>query len=143
MVQTKEEKSLAAKRARLKKFYRITPEEQAVVENLQRDDPTLTVLLQRGDGSSDALLFTDHRHHDGLIRGRLSYLINKALGVLEGSYKDRTPVVLRALARYLDNPPFSRVFGPRYGLIGRAKNKKKMVYGSPDGPIKPSKKGKP
>ena len=141
MAQTKEERSLAAKRHRLDVLYRITPEEEWEVENYQLNDPTLQLLLQRGNGEFDALRFTDHRHSDGLIRGRLAYLINKALGTIEVSYKERTPATLRALADYLEHPPFERMWGPRYGMIGRAKmNKKKKVYGSASGPIQPPKK---
>lgn len=142
MPKTAEEKSAAAKKARLWKFYRITPEQQAAVEYFQRNDPTLNKLLERGnlDDKTPALLFMDHNHDTGLFRGRLAYLINKALGTLENSYKDRTPAILRALAEYLDYPPAVRVLGPQYGLIGRAKQKKSMIYGSVDGPIKPPKK---
>ena len=141
MAKTAEQRRDTAKRSRLMQLYRITPEEQDRVEEFQRNTED-SVLLERGDGSKDAQLFTDHRHSDGLIRGRLAYLINKALGTIENSYKERTPLILRALADYLETPPFTVVFGPRYGLIGRAKRKKKMVYGSINGPIKAPRKGK-
>ena len=52
-------------------------------------------------------IFTDHRHSDGLIRGRLAYLINKGLGTIENTYKERTPHILRMLANYLEHPPFT------------------------------------
>lgn len=140
MAQTPEQRRAVAKRHRLDVLYRITPEEQDRVDYYQRNSD-FSVLLERGDGSTDAQLFTDHRHSDGLIRGRLAYLINKALGTFENSYKERTPLILRTLADYLENPPFTTVFGPRYGMIGRAKlNKKVKIYGSPNGPIKPTKK---
>jgi hypothetical protein len=127
-----EEKSADAKRQRLWKFYRITPEEQAAVELFQKNNPTYGVLLQKGDPTEPALLFTDHEHSTGLIRGRLAYLINKALGIFESSYKERTPTILRALADYLERPPATQVLGEaRYGIIGRAKQKKKMIYGPP------------
>jgi hypothetical protein len=139
------EKADAAKRQRLWKFYRVTPEEQAAVEAFQKKDKDLSVLLERGNtnDTSPALLFTDHNHSTGLIRGRLAYLINKALGVFESSYKERTSIILRALADYLDNPPMTQVLGvARYGIIGRAKQKKEMIYGSADGPITAPKKPK-
>jgi hypothetical protein len=130
MAQTKEEKSLVAKRARAWKLYRITLEEQNTVEDYQRHDPDFAVLLTKGDPKEKALLFNDHSHATGVYRGRLAYLINKALGVLEGAYKKRTSTILRALAEYLDSPPAVEVIGPRYGMLGRAKlNKKKIVYG--------------
>jgi hypothetical protein len=142
MKQTPEERAAKAKAQRLWKFYRVTQEEQATVEQYQRSSKYLSVLLERGnpDDKTPALLFTDHDHDTGLFRGRLAYLINKALGTFESSYKARTPIVLRALADYLENPPAVSAIGPRYGLIGRAKQKKHMVYGSANGPILPPKK---
>lgn len=136
------EKSADAKRLRLYKFYRITPEEQTAIEEMQKGHPTLSKLLEKGNPDEPAMLFTDHCHTNGLIRGRLAYLINKALGVFECSYKERTPEILRALAYYLENPPAVSVLGPRFGLIGRAKQKKVMIYGSPNGPLPPEKKVK-
>ena len=131
MPQSKAERALAAKRARLMLLYRITPEEQDKTEAFQRNDPTLSVLLTKGDPKEEANLYTDHNHVTGQFRGRLAYLINKALGTMEGTYKERTPQILRALAEYLDYPPSERVGIVRWGLIGRAKSKKKMVYGPP------------
>jgi hypothetical protein len=117
-------------------LYRITPEEEQCVEQYQRAVEPYSLLLQRGDGSNDALTFVDHRHSDGLIRGKLAYLINKALGTIENSYKERTPEILRALATYLDSPPAVEVIGAHYGMIGRAKlNKKVKMYGSASGLI--------
>ncbi len=131
MAQTTEQRRLAAKRARLMLLYRITPEEQDEVENFQRAHPRLRLLLEKGDPKEIARLYTDHDHSSGLFRGRLAYLINKGLGVIEGTYKERTPEILRALAEYLDYPPAVEALGePHYGLLGRAKRKKKMVYGS-------------
>lgn len=141
MAKTKEQRSADAKRQRLMLLYRITPEEQDRIEAYQRSNK-FSVLLEKGNGDTDAQIFTDHRHSDGLIRGRLAYLINKGLGTIENTYKERTPHILRVLADYLDSPPFAYVFGPRYGLIGKAKRKQKMVYGSTNGPIQPPKKAR-
>ena len=110
-------------------LYKITPEEQDAVEQFQRKDSVLRILLTKGNPKEPARLYTDHSHTSGLFRGRLAYLINKGLGVIEGTYKERTPAILRALADYLDNPPAVRVVGERWGLLGRAKKKKKMIYG--------------
>jgi Recombination endonuclease VII len=129
MAQTPEQRRDSAKRARLMLLYHITPEEQDLVENFQREDPTLRVLLTKGNPNEPANLFTDHSHVTGLFRGRLAYLINKGLGVIEGTYKERTSAVLRALAEYLDYPPSLRKGIERYGLLGRAKKKRKMIYG--------------
>jgi hypothetical protein len=141
MAQTPEQRRDSAKRARLMLLYRITPEEQAAVEQFQKEAyADYGSLLTKGDPNETALLFNDHDHTTGLYRGRLAYLINKALGVLEGAYKERTPEILYALAYYLEHPPAPIAIGDHYGLIGRAKVKKHMVYGSPNGPIKPEKK---
>ena len=138
MAQSKEERRDSAKRKRLWVLYRITPEEEAAVEQFQREAfADYSVLLTKGNPNKKALLFNDHDHTTGRYRGRLSYLINKALGVLEGAYKERTPRILRALAYYLDFPPSSITLGgDRYGLLGRAKVKKKMVYGPPKEGVK-------
>lgn len=142
MAQTPEEKRHVAKRHRLWVLYRITPEEQDVIEKFQRDSSVFRILLTKGDPKEEANLYIDHNHVSGKIRGRLAYLINKGLGVIEGTYKERTPEVLRALAYYLENDPATAVLGePRYGMIGRAKiNKKTKIYGSETGPIKLTKK---
>jgi len=132
MAQTKAEKSLAAKRARTWKLYRITLAEQAFVETFQRRTMLYSILLTKENPKETALLFNDHSHATGLYRGRLAYLINKALGILERAYKERTPEILRALAQYLEHPPAVLAIGPHYGMLGRAKlNKKKIVYGPP------------
>lgn len=136
MAKTKEQASADARRKRMWALYRITPEEVDQIEALMRAHVRLSVLLEKG-GGKEGRIYTDHRHTDGLVRGRLAYLINKGLGTIEGTYKERTPRVLRALAEYLEFPPASTVLGPRYGMIGLAKiNKKKKVYGSAEGPIK-------
>jgi len=132
MAQTKEERRLAAKRHRLWVLYRTTLEEQNKVEDYMQSSPEFRILLTKGDPKEKANLYTDHDHVTGLFRGRLAYLINKGLGTIEGVYKERTPAVLRALARYLDSPPSTEMGIVNYGLIGRAKiNKKKKVYGPP------------
>jgi hypothetical protein len=134
MAQSKEQRRANAKRSRLWTLYRITPEEQYEVERYQMTDSVLRVLLTKGDPKEVAQLYTDHSHTTGLFRGRLAYLINKGLGVIEGTYKERTSTILRALADYLDYPPAVRVIGEHYGMLGRAKlNKKKKVYGGPNG----------
>lgn len=130
MTQTTEQRRANAKRSRLWTLYKITPEEQNAVEEFQRNNANLRVLLTKGDPKEKAQLYNDHAHISGLYRGRLAYLINKALGVLEGVYKERTPSILRALADYLEHPPAVQAIGEHYGMLGRAMlNKKKKVYG--------------
>lgn len=72
-------------------------------------------------------LNTDHCHHTGLIRGLLTPWANKGL-----AFFDDSPEQLRRAADYLENPPAVQALGREvYGLLGRAKRKKKMVYGGP------------
>ena len=118
---------------RLWVLYRITPQEQKAIEDFQAKHSAFCLLLgNRPNGQNR--LGTDHDHTTGLIRGRIEWRINRALGLLEKAAPHNTSAVLRALADYLDNPPAtSALGGPRYGLIGLAKYKKKMVYGPPEG----------
>lgn len=71
-------------------------------------------------------LNVDHDHRTGLIRGLLSPFSNKGL-----AYFNDDPYELRAAATYLESPPALVALGHKvYGLIGQARNKKVMVYGS-------------
>ena len=132
MGKTKQEKAEGAKNARLKRFFRITLAEYREVEEYEQQ--TMPVLL----GTTRRAL--DHNHTTGQLRGVLDFRINRALGMIETSFKDKTPDILRALAAYLDLFPVTVVLGKRYGIIGKAKKKKVMIYGSAYGPIKPAKR---
>jgi hypothetical protein len=123
VARTPEQKRDAAKDARLKKFFRTSLEEYRAIEKFE--EQYFSPLL---GGSRRGL---DHDHKTGLIRGVLDWRINKALGIIENSFKENTPYVLRALSQYLFKPPALSVIGERYGLIGKAQNKKKMIYGPP------------
>ena len=64
----------------------------------------------------------DHCHISGLCRGLLNPMTNKRL-------VDNITVLKRTL-EYLENPPAVAALGEKvYGLIGKAKRKKKMRYG--------------
>ena len=133
LAKTKQEKADTAKNARLKRFFRITLPEYRAVEAYQQ--ATAPILL----GTTRRAL--DHEHTTGLLRGVLDWRINRALGLIENTFKEKTPDVLYALASYLIAPPVTSVFGcKKYGIIGKAKKKKKMVFGSANGPIKTAKK---
>lgn len=116
-------KSEKAQDRRLKLLYRISLEEQKKIEEYQRKYG-FGILMGNNMG-------TDHCHASGLIRGRLDWRINKAYGLLENIKDKHLPDVLRALANYHESPPAVSAIGFRYGLIGRAKRKRKMVYGPP------------
>ena len=114
-------KSDKAKRKRLWDLYRITPEERAKIRDFQSNHKIYKLLLGKNEG-------TDHNHKSGLIRGILDWRINRAYGLLEKVCPD-LPAMLRALATYHENPPAVLAIGVKYGLVGQAKYKKKMVYG--------------
>jgi hypothetical protein len=128
MPKTEEQKRDAAKDARLKKFFRTSLEEYRAIEKWQQENGFAHIL----GGSRRGL---DHHHGSGFIRGVLDWRINKALGIIENSFGAQTPDILKELAEYLISPPATGVIGSRYGLIGQAKNKKVMIYGSENGPI--------
>ena len=71
----------------------------------------------------------DHDHKTGLARGLLNPMTNKRLN-------DNLEVAKRTV-EYLQNPPAVAALGEKvYGLLGRAKKKRKMRYG-PYGTDKP------
>jgi len=112
-----------ARARRLKVLFRLTPEEVDKINSYQCRHKIYKLLL----GKRNSI---DHRHSDGLIRGQLDWLLNRAYGLIEKVGGDRTSSILRALAVYHDSPPAVKALGEkRYGLIGKAKYKKKMVYG--------------
>jgi hypothetical protein len=134
MSKTKKQKADAAKNARLKRFFRIDLEEYRKVEAYESEHtPVLLGTTRRA---------LDHQHQTGQLRGILDWRINRALGLIENAFHEDAPKILQSLAWYLMHFPVTTVLGPRYGIIGRAKKKKVMIYGSPTGPIKPAKKAR-
>ena len=132
MAKTKQEKADTAKNARLKRFFRITLEEYRKVEAYEQEHcPVLLGTTRRA---------LDHQHQTGQLRGILDWRVNRALGLIENAFHERTSMVLQSLAWYLTYLPVTTVLGERYGIIGRARAKRKMIYGSPSGPIKESRK---
>ena len=111
-------------------LYRLTPEEWETIFSYQGKVCAIT-----GKPAKTHRLSTDHNHRTGEIRGLLSISANKAL-----AYFNDDPALLRKAADYLENPPVFKALGKRvFGVIGQAKHKKKMVYGSELGPIKAKK----
>lgn len=137
MAKTAQEKRDAARDARLKKFFRISLLEARQVRDYQEWNVDFRNLLAK-DGKRESW---DHRHSDGLSRGWMATMLNKAYGMIERLYPDNTSEVLRALAFYHDNPPAVQMLGRRFGIIGLAQDKAKMIYGSEKGPL-PAIKGK-
>ena len=108
----------AARTARLWELYRITDADYEAVLAAQGGVCAITGL------TSSRNFNVDHDHKTGLFRGLLSGWANKGL-----SFFDDDPAQLEAAARYLRNPPAVAAIGERYGLLGKAKRKKKMIYG--------------
>lgn len=120
---------LKAKANRMKVLYRLSLDDLKAIIDYQKNHPVLYILLGPMNGLRDG---TDHNHRTGLIRGRLDWRVNRAYGLLEKARPNDLPQVLRALADFHENPPAIAALGEeRYGLIGAAKYKKKMVYGPP------------
>src|SRR5262249_11958404 len=113
---------MTPRQKRLWDFYRLTEDDYKIILAHQGGRCAIT-----GKPPLNVSLNVDHDHGTGLIRGLLSPWANKGL-----SYFDDSPALLRAAANYLENLPAVEALGKRYGLIGRAAHKKKMVYGPPE-----------
>lgn len=112
---------------RQKTLYNLTEEDRQKIEEFQLRVCAISGVPPRGQR-----LAVDHCHKSGLIRGLLHWRMNRAIAMFNDD-----PKLLRAAADYLDSPPAVAALGEkRYGLIGKAKIKKKMVYGSQNGPVK-------
>jgi len=150
---TPEEKATAAERQRMWLYYRLTPEQVLAIEAYQREHGFAMLM-----GHSTLSTGTDHAHDSGLIRGRLDFRLNKALGMVEAftsklslaefeclgvsTKTEAAAEILTLLGRYMHMLPAMQAVGPIYGLIGKAKRKKKMIYGSANGPLPVEKKKK-
>lgn len=108
----------SARTTRLWELYRITDEDYESILTHQGGVCAITGKIPSKH------LNIDHRHSDGLIRGLLSPWANKGL-----SFFNDDPDCLEAAALYLRNPPAVAAIGQRFGLLGRAIRKKKMIYG--------------
>lgn len=116
-------------------FYNLNPREYDVMKEYQAADSRYRILLgKKGQKTRDHI---EHRHSDGMIRGVMASMLNRAYGLIERLYPNNTAEVLRALAYFHENPPAPKALGETvYGLMGQAQRKKRMLYG-PDGRREP------
>jgi Recombination endonuclease VII len=113
---------MTAKDKRDRLLYNLLPGEREKIARFQNyKDPITGYPLK-------ARANLDHDHTSGLCRGLLNPLTNKRL------VDDLTK--LKKMETYLLNPPAVIALGEKvYGLIGRAKRKKTMLYGPAGTPL--------
>lgn len=113
-----------AKEKRDKEFYNLNPGEREQIRDFQGGKDPITGEPLKPNANCD------HDHTTGLIRGLLNPMTNKKLN-------DNLQQAMR-IVEYLTNPPAIAALGEKvYGLIGKAKRKKKMRYG-PHGTDRPA-----
>ena len=107
MAMTKAATRLKSRATRLKALFNITPAEYKKIFKFQKNRCPIT-------GFVSGRFCVDHCHRSGLVRGILSWKINKAL-----AHFNDDPVLLRKAADYLETPPAVTALGEYvYGVIG-------------------------
>lgn len=113
-----------ARESRYKRLYNITIEEYDKI--LEYQGGVCAICLEPPKGNRRFAV--DHCHRTGLIRGLLCWQCNRAIG----SFYDRQELMWTAFV-YLFTIPAAQALGEeRYGVVGKAKQKKLMKYGGPD-----------
>jgi hypothetical protein len=88
-------------------------------------------------GKPARLLVVDHCHRTGLVRGLISWDVNRSLA----AFRDN-PAWLRAAADYLENPPVTAALGvPVYGVMGSVTKKAKNRRYGPYNTVGPQARG--
>ena len=102
----------------MKKFFNLSLADNEKIEAYQG---RVCAICHRAPKPGKSLA-TDHRHSDGLVRGKLCWGCNRAIAV----FRDN-PTLLLAAAEYLLNPPAVVALGEeRFGLPGRVGTKKQL-----------------
>lgn len=115
-----------ARESRLRQIFNITSEEYEKMLAHQNGVCAIT-------NEPTSTLYIDHAHDNGLVRGLLSYKVNKGL-----AYFDDDPDLLENAAKYLRNPPSVGALGERvYGVIGRVTKRAKNRRYGPEGTKEP------
>lgn len=109
-----------ARARRLKILFNLSVEDYEKILKYQQG---VCYICQREPGK--LRLSVDHCHKTGLIRGLLCMRCNKGIAYFE----DKRERLYRG-DNYLGAPPAVIAVGEKYGVLGRAKFKKKMVYGN-------------
>jgi hypothetical protein len=116
-------KTLTPKEKRDALLYNLRPGERELIRSFQNNRDPITGAVLKPNANAD------HCHKSGLIRGLLNPMTNELL-------IDNKQTLINTL-KYLENPPAVAALGEKvYGLIGKAKRKKRMLYG-PDGATEP------
>jgi Recombination endonuclease VII/NUMOD3 motif len=100
---------------KLKRFFHLTLAEDHQILEFQNN---VCAICHRPAGKFR--LSTEHRHSDGLIRGKVCWFCNSILAASRGD-----PERLSSAAEFLRNPPAVQALGREvYGLPGRTNTKK-------------------
>lgn len=100
---------------KLKRFFHLTLVEDRQILEFQNN---VCAICRRPAGKFR--LSTEHRHSDGLIRGKVCWFCNRILATAQDD-----PVRLTSAAEFLRNPPATQALGREvYGLPGRVNTKK-------------------
>ena len=100
-----------AKELRIKRLFNLTMDEYNLLGN------KCAICGKSGKTKEIAV---DHRHSDGLIRGRLCMACNKGIAFFGDSF-----ALLYAAFHYLASPPAVQILGERFGRTGRVNKKAK------------------
>src|SRR5579859_6094623 len=100
---------------RLWRQFNLAPEEVEAIYNKQNGK---CAICERPLELGKPSVCIDHCHGDGLIRGLVCWLCNRALGLF-GDDIER----LKAAVNYLLSPTAPQAIGPRFGHIGRVNRK--------------------
>lgn len=115
MAQTEEERKRKAKDTYLMRTYSISLAEWEALFEYQGG-----VCAICGNPPGTRALHTEHEHKTGLVRGLACFFCNAQI------LRQRvTPELLRRAADYLEDPPAVRLFGERFGPLGRITTKKR------------------
>lgn len=102
--------------SKLRNIFNLTPEDAQAILDHQGGVCPICLRAPKAGGKG---LSIDHDHKTGLIRGRVCWLCNQALGMLADDWER----MVRML-QYLEKPPAVAALGEeRFGRVGRVDNR--------------------